>query len=459
MGSGPEPVGGLELLLSLERGGGGGGTLHEQLERGLRDGVRSGQLAPGTRLPSSRALASELGVSRGVVLEAYAQLAAEGYLSASQGAPTRVAATATAERPPLPAGSFERRHELDLRPGLPDLAAFPRDAWMRSLRAAMRDAPFDALGPGDPRGSARLRNELMGYLGRARGAAPEPEHTIVCSGFTQAFAMLCRSLHGRGVEQIAVEDPGYANHGLIAERAGLEPVPVAVDAGGIDVEALGRTGCDVVVLTPAHQFPTGAVLGPERRAALLEWAEDRDALIVEDDYDSELRFDRLAVGALQGLSPERVCHVGSLSKRLAPGLRIGWILSPSWLTGELTYERGVADGGGPVLEQWAAADFLARGELDRHLRRMRLSYRSRREALAAALSPLPVEGIAAGLHVLVRLPDGADEARVLSEASRRGVAVEGLSRDALVIGFANAPEPALARAGELLRESVSASMS
>ncbi len=457
MASGKEPVSGLGLLLALERRA--GRTLHEQLECGLRDAVRSGQLPPGTRLPSSRVLATELRISRGVVLEAYAQLTAEGYLTASQGAPTRVAAGASAERPPLPAGSLERRHDLDLQPGLPDLAGFPRDAWVRSVRAALREAPFDALGPADPRGSAVLRNELMGYLGRVRGAAPEPEHTIIGTGFTQAFAMLCRSLQGRGVEQIAVEDPGWASHRLIAERAGLEPVAVPVDVAGVDVEALERTGCEVVVLTPAHQFPTGAVLAPERRAALLEWAEERDALIVEDDYDSELRYDRLAVGALQGLAPERVCHIGSLSKRLVPGLRIGWILSPSWLTGELTYEKGVGDGAGPVLEELAAADFIARGELDRHLRRMRLRYRDRRAALATALAPLPVEGIEAGLHLLVRLPGGADEERVCSEASRRGVAVEGLSPDALVVGFANAPEPSLVRAGRLLREAVDASMS
>ncbi len=359
------------------------GKLHEQLERRLREDVRSGRLAAGTRLPSSRALAAELGISRGVVLEAYTQLIAEGYLTASQGAPTRVAQTLSSERPPLPASSLRPSYEFD--PGRPDLFAFPGGEWMRCVRAAARNAQFDELGYGDPRGAPQLRNELMAYLSRVRNAAPEPEHTVVCSGFTQGFALLCRTVRDRGVERVALEQPGWPQHRLVAEQAGLTPVAIGVDGDGVIVEELAASGCEVVVLTPAHQFPTGAVLSSERRAALLEWAEDQDALIVEDDYDSELRYDRLAVGALQGLAPERVCQIGSLSKRLAPGLRLGWILSPSWLSGALTYEKGVADGGSPALEQLALAELIARGELDRHVRRMRLHYRSRREALCTAL--------------------------------------------------------------------------
>jgi len=460
-----EPVfSGLGLLLALERGR--GGTLHDQLERSLRERVRSGRLSPGTRLPSSRALARELGISRGVVLEAYAQLTAEGYLTSSQGAPTRVAATASVERPPLLAGTLARRHGLDLSPGLPDLTSFPRAAWMRSLRAALREAPFDALGHGDPRGLAVLRNELMSYLGRTRGAAPEPEHTIVCTGFTQGLALLCRALEARGVERVALEDPGYASHRLIAERAGLDVVPVAVDGEGIDVARLADTGCEVVVLTPTHQFPTGVVLSAERRAALLEWAEEMDALIVEDDYDSELRYDRLPVGALQGLAPERVCHIGSLSKRVAPGLRLGWILSPSWLTGDLTYDKGVSDGGSPAVEQLAAADFIARGELDRHLRRMRLRYRGRRAALLAGLGEARVGGIAAGLYLLLGLPDGVPEEAVVSGAAQRDVAVDPLSlhrigedgASGILVGFANLTEPALARAAQALLGVIDACM-
>jgi GntR family transcriptional regulator/MocR family aminotransferase len=441
-------------------------TLHAQLELGLRESVRSGRLAPGARLPSSRTLAAELGLSRGVVLEAYAQLTAEGYLSSSQGAPTRVASATSIERPPLPAGSLSEAHELDFAPSIPDLAAFPRDAWIRSLRSAMRAASFRSLGAGDPRGAPELRNALMDYLSRARAAAPEPEHTVICAGFTQGFAVVCRSLRDRGVERVALEDPGWPQHRLIADRAGLEPVPVAVDELGIDVAALTATGCEVVVVTPAHQFPTGTVLAPARRAELLEWAEETDGLIVEDDYDSELRYDRIAVGALQGLAPERVCHIGSASKRLAPGVGLGWMLSPSWLTGAVTFEKGLADGGSPVLDQLALADFIARGELERHLRRMRLRYRERRDALVEALSgSVPearVYGVAAGLFVLALLPDAVDEEALVSAAAARGVGVEALSwhrspgrgAPGLVLGFANLSRGAIERGVAELRRAL-----
>jgi GntR family transcriptional regulator/MocR family aminotransferase len=442
------------LLLALDRGS--GATLHEQLELKLREHVRSGRMAPGSRMPSSRALGSALGISRGVVLEAYAQLTAEGYLTASQGAPTRVASTTSTERPPVPAGSLAPRFSYDFAPGTPDLAGFPREAWTRSLRVALRDAPFQALGRSDPRGVPELRNELMSYLGRVRGAAPEPEHTLICGGFTQGFAILCRVLRDRGVEQIALEDPGWPQHCMVAERAGLVPVPVAVDELGIDVSGVAATGCEVVVVTPAHQYPTGVVLASERRGALLEWAADRDGLIVEDDYDSELRYDRVAVGALQGLAPERVCHIGSASKRLAPGLALGWVLSPSWLTGALTYEKALADGGSPVVGQLALADLIARGELDRHLRRMRLRCRERREALIAAIAAqLPLaraSGIAAGLFVLAELPDDVDEEALVSAAAARGVGVEGLAcrfadegPPGLVLGYGNLGGPAIER--------------
>ncbi len=457
-----EPVPGPGLLVALDRRF--GTTLHEQLEQGLRDGIRSGRLAPGDRLPSSRTLAAELDVSRGVVLEAYAQLTAEGYLTSSQGAATHVSGSLSLERPPIPAGSLRARYDYDFQPGVPDLAAFPRERWIRSLRTVLRRSAFDALGEGDPRGTPELRNELMRYLGRVRGAAPEPEHTVICTGFTQGFAILCRTLRDRGLDRIAIEDPGWARHRLIAERAGLEPVPVAVDEDGVDVDELRGSRCETVVLTPAHQFPTGVVLAAERRAALLEWAEDEDALIVEDDYDSELRYDRIPLGALQGLAPERVCHIGSVSKRLAPGIGVGWLLSPSWLTGALTYEKALADGDAPAVEQLALAEFISGGELERHLRRMRLRYRRRREvllaALAAAMPGARVTGVAAGMHVLVRLDAGPDEQTLLGAASARGIGVEGLSwhrigaleAPGVVLGFANLSEPAIAHGIRLLGE-------
>jgi GntR family transcriptional regulator/MocR family aminotransferase len=430
--------------------------LHEQLETTLRDYVRRGQLATGSKVPSSRALAASLGISRGVVLEAYSQLTAEGYLVSARGAPTRIGPIPSVERPPVPASSLEPAYGRRFDPGLPDLAAFPRDRWGRSLRAALRAAPFAALGHGDPRGSPELRNELMSYLARARGAAPEPEHTLVCAGAMQGFAALCRVLGQRGIERIAVEDPGWNRHRVIAEGAGLEPVGIPVDDQGLAVDQLAASGCEVVVVTPAHQFPTGVVMSSERRAALLEWAEDEDALVVEDDYDSELRYDRVAVGALQGLAPERVLHLGSVSKRLAPGVRIGWMLSPSWLSGALTYEQGLAESAPPALDQLALADFVARGELDRHLRRMRLRYRERRRLLPAAVEQaLPgsrVIGAAAGLFALIRLAPGIDEHLLVRAAAAAGVWLEGLSTHAraddqagIVLGFGNVQEAELER--------------
>ena len=420
------------LLIRLDRAQ--PGTLHEQLERELRELIRTGRLA------------AELNLSRGVVFEAYSQLTAEGYLVASQGAPTRVGTVLSAEPAPALATPASSRLRFDFDPALPDLTAFPREQWMRSLRAAGRRASFAGLGHGDPRGTAGLRNELMAYLSRVRGAAPEPEHTLITAGFASGFAALCRLLAGRGIEQIAIEDPGPRITAAVAEAAGLATIRIPVDEHGIDVERLAATEAEVVVVTPAHHFPTGAVLTAERRAALLEWADDVDALIVEDDYDSELRYDREAVGALQGLSPERVANVGSFSLRLAPGLRLGWILSPSWLTGGLTYERGVAGGAPPVLDQLALADFIVRGELDRHLRRSRLRYRARREALIAAVSEhLPrarAVGAPAGLFTAFELPLPASAAAVAAAAAADGVGVETYD-GGLVLGIGCLPEASI----------------
>jgi GntR family transcriptional regulator / MocR family aminotransferase len=448
------PLSGPELLVTLDRGS--GSPLHEQLERQLRAGIRSGRLRAGTRLPSTRSLASELGVGRTVVVDAYSQLVAEGYLASRRGAPTRVTAAARTSAPTTPARSLMPTFAYHFHPGLPDLAAFPRDRWLSSVRRALRERPFDALGYPDPRGVPELRNVLAAYLGRVRGAVADPEHTLVCSGFVQAFAVACRVLRRRGARRVAMEDPGWMFHRLIVERAGLEPVPIPVDNLGLRVDPLDHAGADAVVVTPAHQFPTGVVLGSERRGALLDWAERREAVIVEDDYDAEYRYDTGAVGALQGLAPERVVYAGSASKRLAPGLRLGWLVAPASLAQDLTQEKALDDAGSNVEAQLALADFIARGELDRHLRRMRLHYRARRhtllEALARWMPNARVEGIAAGLYALVLLPPGIDESALLGAAAERDVGMEGLSWHrsdprggpaGLLLGYANVPEPAL----------------
>lgn len=441
--------------------------MYEQLERILRAAIRDGRLPAGSRLPSSRALAAELGISRGVITAAYEQLAAEGYLDSRQGAPVRVAGGVRTQAPRAPAPPLEPALAYDFTPGLPDLAGFPRDRWLRSVRAAWRETALDAVGYGDPRGVPALREALAAYLGRVRGAAPDPEHVIVCTGFRQGFSLTCRWLHANGIEQVALEEPGWHAQRLIVEEAGLSVTPIPVDHEGIDVEALASTGAEAVVVTPAHQFPTGARLSAQRRAALIEWADRGDRLIIEDDYDTELCPER--VGALQGIAPDRVLYIGSASKRLAPGMRLGWMLPPSWLSWALISAKAIEDAGSEVAGQLALADFIARGELERHLRRMRLRYRQRREhlvtVLAQALPEWRPSNAAGGLHTTVFVPDDTDEPALLAAAARRGVGIEGLSLHSytgecppgLVLGHAYMSEPAIERGVQLLAEAVTGS--
>jgi GntR family transcriptional regulator/MocR family aminotransferase len=301
-----------------------------------------------------------------------------------------------------------------------------------------------------------------------RGVSATAEHAFVCGGFAQAIGLLCAVLRDEGRETIGVEDPGHAVIREIVARTGLQPVPIPVDEEGIDVAALEDASPDAVLITPAHQFPTGVVLSPRRRARLLEWAERRDAIVAEDDYDAEFRYDRAPVGALQGLASQRVAYLGSASKTLAPALRLGWLVAPSRLIRPLAEEVLYTVIAPPRLEQLAFADFLERGELDRHLRRMRLRYRRRRDVLLSALArrlpEVEVRGIAAGLHVLAMLSRGSDESRVLDEARVRGLGLYGLSEHAvrpgqepaLLLGYAVSPEPAIRAAVAKLAEAVDA---
>jgi GntR family transcriptional regulator/MocR family aminotransferase len=444
-----------ELLVALDHGG---GPLHAQVEAQLRAAVRAGRLAAGERLPSSRALADQLGVSRGVVVEAYGQLAAEGYLAVRPGAAPRVAAAAVAA-PGAGAVRTAARARYDLRVGTPDLALFPRVAWAAAQRRALREVPDADLGYPDPAGHPRLRAALAAYLGRVRGVQAAPERIVVCGGVAEALALVCRVLRAGGARRIGVEDPSHYRMRALVQHAGLEPVPIPVDERGIITDALAAAAPDAVLVTPAHQFPTGVVLEAPRRAALAAWARGAGAVVIEDDYDAEYRYDRHPVGALQGLAPEYVVHVHSVSKTLAPGLRLGWAALPARLCHAVAEEKRLSDLGAPVLEQLTLAAFLERGELDRHLRRTRLAYRRRRDALVATLAGLEVEGVAAGLHVLARLPAGRSEDAVAAAAAASGVAVDVLGphvsgpprAPALLLGYTRLGEPALARAGALLR--------
>jgi GntR family transcriptional regulator / MocR family aminotransferase len=453
-----------ELLLRLDHSG---VPLRAQLEDQLREAVRGGRLGPGVALPSSRALARELAVSRGVVVEAYAQLAAEGYLVARQGAPTRVSEAATPGPGAAPAPAGERPPRFDFRTGRPDVSLFPRSAWLASLRRALRDAPDARLDYGDPRGAPELRAALARYLGRVRGVACDPERVVVTSGMAQGMALFARALAAGGARRIAMEDPSSAPGRAQLASNGLEVVPIPVDEEGLRTKTLETVAVDAVMITPAHQFPLGVVLAPERRAALLEWSARTGAVVLEDDYDAEYRYDRQPVGAVQGLAPDLVAYAGSTSKTLAPGLRLGWLVVPERLLDAVTAAKESDDLGTPVVEQLALADFLERGELDRHLRRTRSVYRARRDALVSALARLlpgcPPAGVAAGLHLVVYLPAGTDELAVLDGARSRGVGLAGISEHrvepgppALLLGYGRIPEPAIEPAVAALADSLPA---
>jgi len=452
---------GLDLLVSVDRDG--DRSLRVQLEDQLRDGIRRGALHAGTPLPSTRALAAELGVSRGVVVEAYAQLVAEGFLVARAGAATRVASVARHDPAAAPEERVAPPVRFDFRTEAADLAAFPRRAWLAALRETLRDVPDVGLGYGDRSGAPALRAALASYLGRARGVAAEPGSVVVCTGITQAIAVLARALRRSGVERVAVEDPGFPLHRMVLAREGLRVVPVPVDAGGIVVDGLDHADVGAVLITPSHQFPLGMALAPERRAALVDWAAAREAWILEDDYDGEYRFDRDPVGALQALAPARVTYLGSASKTLAPALRLGWMVVAPDLLEAVADAKLLADSGSPQLEQLALARLIGHGGLDRHLRRMRGSFRRRRDLLIAALADelpeLAVEGIPAGLHVCGRLPDGVGLGGLLARAWERGVGMYGFRHgdvDRVMLGYANLPEPSVLPGVRALAEIVRA---
>ncbi|HEX2221944.1 MAG TPA: PLP-dependent aminotransferase family protein [Candidatus Limnocylindria bacterium] len=449
-----------ELLVSLRRDD--GAPLHAQLEQELRAAVRSRRLKPGAAMPSTRALAAQLGVSRGVVVEAYEQLAAEGYLAPRAGGVTRVAPQAVASAAQATRAMEPPRPRIDFRPGRPDVSEFPRAAWLRSLRRALNEAPAERFSYWDGSGLPELREALAAYLNRVRGACADAERMVISNGFSQGLALVCAALRSSGARRVAVEDPAHQGSVATIRSAGLSPVGVPVDDDGLRVELLRETRVDAVLVTPAHQYPTGAVLPPHRRAGLVEWARRRGALIIEDDYDAEYRYDREPIGAIHGLAPDRVVYAGSASKTLAPGLRLGWLVVPGHLARAVADAKSAADGGSPALEQLAFADFVVRGELDRHLRRMRPIYRRRRDALLAALGAylphLRPTGSAAGLHVLAWLPPGIDEASLLRLAAERSVGIYGLAphrlapSDAggLIFGYGTLSEGAITEGVRLL---------
>jgi GntR family transcriptional regulator/MocR family aminotransferase len=444
---------GLDLLLEV-------GTTRPRasLETALRDAVRDGRLAPGTALPSSRALAVDLGLARNTVAAAYTQLVAEGWLTAQQGSATRVAIGAAANVTRETRRDPARRtpvHHYDLTPGTPDLGGFPRAAWLAATRQALSSAPSARLGYPDPRGLLDLRETLASYLARSRGVRTSSEQVVICSGFTQALALIITVLHGRGATTLAMEAFGLGHHREIVTAHGLGTALLDVDADGADIDSLADA--DGVLLTPSHQFPLGIALSAQRRATALRWARAAGTVIIEDDYDGEFRYDRKPIGAMQGLAPDLVVYVGTASKALVPALGLAWIAVPPRLIDDVVEAKRLADGYTGLFEQLTLDRFITTGNYDRHVRRSRLRYRRRRDHLIKALaerSPTSsVTGIAAGLHAVVRLGPAlhtADEAAIVSRAARAGLDLAGLRRythepdpespAALVVGYGTPPD-------------------
>lgn len=436
-----------ELLIELDRSRPRG--LRAQVEDQLREAVRTGQLPRGTVLPSSRTLAEDLGITRGVVVAAYEQLVAEGYLATAPGSGTVVGGGALPHPYPGPIEHpSEPAIEVDFSAGLPDLALFPRGRWGRASHAALQTTPDERLGYGNAQGLPELQRALIDYLARVRGVRAHPDHVVVCGGFSHGITVLAEALGWLGHDRIAVEDP-HRGAGCQLDHSSLEVHGVELDAEGIVVEALHRTGARAVLVTPAHQAPTGVVLSPARRSALVNWAHTVDGYIIEDDYDAEFRYDQHPVGSVQGIAPDRVVYCGTASKTLAPGIRLGWMVLPPPVIETVMEVRRGTDVLTSTLSQATFAAFVSSGDLDRHLRRVRRLYRQRRDALVTAVATHFPEatptGVSAGLQTLLMLPPRWDEAAVARSAAAVGVRLRTLSEfrmgsptdlpPALVLGY------------------------
>ncbi|NMM85925.1 GntR family transcriptional regulator [Rhodococcus sp. SRB_17] len=444
---------GMDLHIELPHGMG----VKAALLQGLRNAINTGGLKPGTRLPPSRSLAVDLGVSRNTVADCYTELANAGWLITRQGSGTVVASLADAEpdegnakspstpreqEPPAPALSFI--------PGSPDVSSFPRAQWISSARRSLTSAPNDAFSATDPRGRIELRTALSSYRGRTRGVRTDPEHIIVCASSGHGLTLIARVLQ----ETVAVDAYGLHLHRNLLAGEGIRTVPILVDESGTCTEQLASTQARVALLTPTHQFPLGGPLIPSRRRTALEWASDSGGIVIEDDYDGEFRYDRKPVGALQAVAPQHVAYLGTVSKTLSPAIRIGWMVLPDRLIEPVLALKGPYERWVSATDQLTLADFIDSGRFDAHIRKMRTSYRRRRDQLVDTLEHrLPevrIAGISAGLHAVIQLPRGTEGA-ILSAARGLGLDLVGMSTfrhpdsaytgtDGIVVGYST-PAP------------------
>ncbi len=420
---------GRDLMVSLTDVPRGQWTTH--LCGQLRGAVRNGALRPGVLLPSTRVLAADLRLSRGLVVNVYEQLVAEGYLESRPGSATLVSSMAsrpaTANNTQQKVASQVVRHN----PGLPDLGLFPRTEWLKAYKTALGNLPDRDLHYGDPQGYEPLRYQLADYLGRVRGSTATPDQILIVNGYAQALAILATVLPRVGIDTVAVEEPGSNGTRGQLQYWGISTPPATVDNHGLRVDALESTGARAVLVTPAHHYPTGVVLSPDRRRQLLAWVDAGPRYVIEDDYDAEFRYDHAPVGSLQPLAPERIITGSSVSKTLAPGLRLGWLVLPTALVRDAVDTKAASDLAGPTLPQAALAHFLSSGAFDRHLRRSRRRYRQRRQELADRLEPhLPpdaITGLDAGLNLCIRLPRHLDDRKVAEQLRSRGVNCQALS--------------------------------
>jgi GntR family transcriptional regulator / MocR family aminotransferase len=426
------------------------GALRRNLCEALRAAIQQGRLSAGMQLPSSRGLAAELAVSRGVVTDAYDQLVSEGYIAVRPRSGHVVASVASS--PPPAVESAPRAVRFDLIATTPEVGLFPRHAWLRAVERALRETPDAALDYSDRRGRIELRTALGPYLARVRGVRVDPARIVVTQGFTQGLYLICRTLAARGATTVAFETPSLPELWITVRAAGLELVGCPVDAEGLRVEDLAGLRADAVVVTPAHQYPMGAVLTPARRAALLAWAAETGGIIIEDDYDAEFRYDRTPVGSIQGRDPDRVVHIGTASKTLAPGVRLGWMSVPAALLEDVRAAKMSMDHGSPAIDQIALAHLLANGVYERHVARVRQVYRRRRDllvrAIAAGRPDLGLRGITAGTHALLPLGEGVDDTGIARAAAAEGIRVRDLTSQrlvpeperGLVLGFGRLPD-------------------
>ena len=455
------------------------GPLHMRLVAAIRSAIRNGRLPVGAALPPSRMLATDLGVSRWTVTEAYGQLITEGYLTGKTGSATRVTwSPGPGDEPradragsrPAPAARTSPASGFDLSSYHPDLRAFPRRKWVEAISAAAETAPFDQLSYSEPGGMPELRAVLAEHLNRSRGASAEPGTICIVMGAGQGMSRICRALLAEGHTAIGMENPGSPRLWQAAQEAGLALVPVPVDDDGLVVEALDRhPGLRAVCVGAARQIALGCPLAPHRRPALVDWARRVDGLVIEDDYDSEFSYDRPAPAVVQGTARDRVALLGSMSQVLGPTVGIGWVVAPGrWVQAvRAEHEIQLLP---PALNQLALVHLMRSGAYDRHLRASRQRFRARRNAMLDALQRhLPgyrVRGAEAGLQVLLELPSGADETAILRAAARRGIELCNLyemqlepePRDpGLLVGYGNIKDTSIDGAVAALAEVINTS--